>query len=164
VALTVRCLTLADDLEQFGRIVLSAYHALPGHPGEPDYDEELLDVAARVRRATVLGALDGMAPLGSVTYVDGAASPYAEGLEDGEASFRMLAVSPAAQGRGVGEALVRACLDRARGAGRTAVFIYSGSWMTGAHRLYRRLGFVPTPERDWEIPGLLTLLGFRAAL
>jgi ribosomal protein S18 acetylase RimI-like enzyme len=26
----------------------------------------------------------------------------------------MLAVDPAAQGRGVGEALVRACLDRAR--------------------------------------------------
>ena len=44
------------------------------------------------------------------------------------------------------------------------MFIYSGSWMGGAHRLYRRLGFVPAPERDWEIPGLFTLLGFRVAL
>jgi len=164
VALTVRSLTLADDHVAFGRIVVSSYHALHGHPVDPDYDDELLDVAARVRAATVLGALEGMTPLGCVTYVDGAGSPYAERLEDGEASFRMLAVSPAAQGRGVGEALVRACLDRARGAGRSAVFIHSGSWMGGAHRLYRRLGFVVTPERDWEIPGLFTLLGFRIAL
>ena len=152
MALTVRSLTLADDPEAFGRIVVSSYHALPGHPVDPDYEDELLDVAARVRTATVLGALDGTAPLGCVTYVDGAGS------------FRMLAVSPAAQGRGVGEALVRACLDRARGAGRSAVFIYSGSWMGGAHRLYRRLGFVPAPERDWEIASLFTLLGFRVAL
>jgi ribosomal protein S18 acetylase RimI-like enzyme len=164
VALTVRSLTLADDLEAFGHIVLSAYHALPDHPAEPDYDEELLDVAARVRSATVLGALDGTTPLGCVTYVEGATSPYAERLEDGEASFRMLAVSPAAQGRGVGETMVRACLDRARGAGRSAVFIYSGSWMSGAQRLYRRLGFVAVPQRDWEIPGLFTLLGFKVAL
>jgi ribosomal protein S18 acetylase RimI-like enzyme len=164
VALTVRCLTLEDDVDAFGQIVVSSYHALPGHPADPGYDEELLDIAARVRSATVLGALDGTAPLGCVTYVDGAASPYAEGLGDGEASFRMLAVSPAVQGRGVGEALVRACLDRARGEGRSAVFIHSGSWMTGAHRLYRRLGFVPTPQRDWEIPGLFTLLGFWVAL
>ena len=164
MALTVRRLTLADDHEAFGRIVVSSYHALAGHPVDPDYDQELLDVAARVRAATVLGAFDGKAPLGCVTYVDGPGHPYAEGLEDGEASFRMLAVSPAAQGRGVGEALVRACLDRARGAGRSAVFIYSGSWMGGAHRLYRRLGFVAAPERDWEIPGLFTLLGFRVAL
>ena len=164
MAFTVRCLTLGDDLEAFGRIVVSSYHALSGHPAEPDYDAELEDVAARVRSATVLGAFEGTAPLGCVTYVDGAGSPYAEELEDDEASFRMLAVSPAAQGRGVGEALVRACLDRAREAGRSAVFIYSGSWMTSAHRLYGRLGFVRTPERDWEFPGRFTLLGFSVAL
>ena len=100
MALTVRCLTLADDLQSFGRIVVSSYHALPGHPAEPDYDAELQDVAARVRSATVLGALEGTAPLGCVTYVDGAGSPYAEELEDDEASFRMLAVSPPHKGEG----------------------------------------------------------------
>ena len=36
--------------------------------------------------------------------------------------------------------------------------------MTGAHRLYGRLGFVRTPERDWEFPGRFTLLGFSVAL
>ena len=54
--------------------------------------------------------------LGSVTFVlPGTA--YAEMAGPGEAEFRMLAVDPAAQGRGVGEALVRACLERATDAG-----------------------------------------------
>jgi hypothetical protein len=39
VALTVRSLTLADDHEALGRIVVSSYHALPGHAVDPDYDE-----------------------------------------------------------------------------------------------------------------------------
>ena len=142
MAVTVRRLTLDDDHEAFGRIVVASYHELPGHPADADYDKELLDVAARVRSATVLGAVEGSAPLGCVTYVDGAGSPYAERLEDGEASFRMLAVSPAAagprRGRGAGARLPRP----RRRVGRSAVFIHSGSWMGGAHRLYRRLGFV----------------------
>jgi ribosomal protein S18 acetylase RimI-like enzyme len=95
-----------------------------------------------------------------VTYVEDDANPYAEGLRAGEASFRMLAVTPQAQGRGVGEALVQVCLDRATMAERSAVFIYTGSWMPAARRLYRRLGFVRVPERDWEIPGFATLLGY----
>ena len=161
MALTVRCLTLADDHEAFGRIVVSSYHALSGHPVDPDYDQELLDVSARVRTATVLGALDRTAPLGCVTYVDGAGSPYAERLEDGEASFRMLAVSPAAQGRGVGEALVRACLDRARADGLAGVAISTMDLMTGAHRLYERLGFSRVPEADWSPVDGVCLLAFR---
>jgi ribosomal protein S18 acetylase RimI-like enzyme len=164
VALIVRCLTPADDLEAFGRLVVGAYDALPDHPADPNYDDELADVATRVSDAVVIGALDAATPFGCVTYVSDAGNPYAERLNDGEASFRMLAVSPVARRRGIGEALVRACLDRARSEGRSAVFIYTGPWMPTAHRLYRRLGFVPVPERDWDVPGLFTLLGYRCAL
>ncbi|MCZ9344350.1 GNAT family N-acetyltransferase, partial [Streptomyces sp. TRM76130] len=53
-------------------------------------------------------------------------------------------------GRGVGEALVRACVDRARGVDGCARLILSTQeTMHAAHRLYERLGFVRTPERDW---------------
>jgi ribosomal protein S18 acetylase RimI-like enzyme len=77
----------------------------------------------------------------------------------------MLAVGAAAQGRGVGEALVTACLDTARDAGSTATFIHSGSWMAAAHRLYGRLGFERVPERDWLIEDVgVSLLGFIRAL
>ncbi|MCZ2859682.1 GNAT family N-acetyltransferase [Blastococcus sp. VKM Ac-2987] len=67
----------------------------------------------------------------------------------------MLVVDPAAQGRGVGAALVSACLERARRAGKRRVVISTGTRMTAAHRLYERLGFTRLPERDWSpVPGI----------
>jgi GNAT superfamily N-acetyltransferase len=161
----VRRVTVADDLETLGQIVLSSYRALPGHPHDPGYDAELADVAGRVRVTTVFGAFDDDVPLGCVTYVPDAASPHAERLDDDEASFRMLAVRRTAQGLGVGEALVARCFDEAHASGQRAMFIYSGDWMVTAHRLYHRLGFVRIPERDWPLPELSTkLLAFRREL
>jgi hypothetical protein len=50
---------------------------------------------------------------------------------------------------------VRACLERAEQDGCTRVRLSSQEDMTAAHRLYERLGFVRTPERDWSpVPGL----------
>jgi ribosomal protein S18 acetylase RimI-like enzyme len=66
----------------------------------------------------------------------------------------MLVVDPAARGQGVGQLLVRACLDRARAAGKHRMVISTDPRMTTAHRLYERLGFSRLPERDWSpIPG-----------
>ena len=50
--------------------------------------------------------------LGSVTSCP-PGSPWRELSVEGEGEFRMLAVAPAARGRGVGEALVRQCEERA---------------------------------------------------
>jgi ribosomal protein S18 acetylase RimI-like enzyme len=158
--LRIRHLEETDDLDAFGRLVLASYLAEPGMPRESDYDSELLDVSSRVRDGTVLGAFVGDGPTGCVTFVADASSPHAERLRPGESSFRMLAVDTAAQGRGVGEALVRRCLDDAARLGSSAVFIHSGSWMHTAHRLYLRLGFEFVPERDWVIDGTaIHLLG-----
>lgn len=165
MSLTIRRLAPDDDLDRFGEIVLAAYHALPGHPPDAEYDAELVDVARRVSTDVVLAAFEDTTPVGCVTYVNDASSPHAEGLRDGEASFRMLAVDVAARGHGVGAALTNACLYRARTAGRSAVFIHSGEWMPAAHRLYTQLGFTAVPERDWVLPGLaVTLLAFRIDL
>ena len=76
----------------------------------------------------------------------------------------MLAVAPIARGQGVGEALVRLCLDRFRDEGADAVVISSLAEMAAAHRVYTRLGFERTPERDWEpVPGV-ALIAFRKQL
>ena len=76
----------------------------------------------------------------------------------------MLAVDPAAQGRGVGLALVQHCLSRFREEGASAVVLSSLAEMTTAHRLYERLGFVRLPERDWSpLPGV-ELLVYRKEL
>jgi ribosomal protein S18 acetylase RimI-like enzyme len=151
VALLIRDLTPDDDIEVVGRLLLESYKSLPGSPDDPEYYAELADVGTRIDRSVVLGAFDDRVILGCVTYVADETSAYAEHMLVGEASFRMLAVAPAASGRGVGEALVRRCIDEATSAGRTAMFIHSGSWMRGAHRLYDRLGFERRADRDWLI-------------
>jgi ribosomal protein S18 acetylase RimI-like enzyme len=50
-------------------------------------------------------------------------------------------VDAAARGRGVGQALNQAALDRARAAGATTVDLTSRPSREAANRLYRRLGF-----------------------
>ncbi len=52
-------------------------------------------------------------------------------------------VDAAARGAGVGEALVRAALARARERGATAVDLTSRPQREAANRLYQRLGFEP---------------------
>jgi ribosomal protein S18 acetylase RimI-like enzyme len=162
--LEIRALTEDDDLDAFGQIVLASYLALPDMPREPDYEAELADVAARVRNGVVFGAFVDGTPAGCVTFVADASSPHAEGLLPGESSFRMLGVDTAAQGRGIGEALTRRCLAEAVEVCSDAVFIYSGTWMHTAHRLYRRLGFEFVPERDWHFDSGIHLLGMRRQL
>jgi ribosomal protein S18 acetylase RimI-like enzyme len=73
----------------------------------------------------------------------------------GEAEFRMLAVAPAAWGRGVGELLARACIARAREVGASAIMICTRDFATTAQKIYERLGFARVPERDWQpMPGV----------
>ena len=94
---------------------------------------------------------------GSVTFC-AVGSPYREIARDDEGEFRMLAVDPAARGRGVGRALVELCLRRSRVLGYAGVRMSSMDRMTDAHRVYERLGFTRVPADDWEPqPGVLLL-------
>ncbi|MFB7459420.1 MULTISPECIES: GNAT family N-acetyltransferase [unclassified Streptomyces] len=119
--------------------------------GESDgYLGELRDVAKRSAAAEVLVAVADGEVLGGVTFVPGT-GPMADLAGPGETEIRMLAVAHAARGRGVGEALVRACTDRARAVeGCVRVVLSTQSSMHTAHRIYERLGFVRTPGRDWN--------------
>lgn len=146
---------------RLGELVVAAYRSLPEFD-EPGYEPELRDVARRGAEAVVLAALDGddATLLGCVTYVPGPESPWAELLQPGEAGIRMLAVDPAARGRGAGMALAAACVARARADGRAAIFLHSLPYMRAAQAIYTRLGFTRRPDRDWEpVPGI-RLMGF----
>ncbi|MEV0035031.1 GNAT family N-acetyltransferase [Streptomyces sp. NPDC050804] len=125
--------------------------------GEDDsYLPTLRDVARRAAEAVVLAAVDPDGTvLGGVTFVP-SGGPWADIARDGETEFRMLAVDRAARGRGVGEALVRACVTRAQDTeGCVRIVLSTQSAMRQAHRIYERLGFTRTPDRDWEpYPGL----------
>jgi GNAT superfamily N-acetyltransferase len=155
---TVEVREVADDeAEAAGELVVAAYSALEDGPDvdEHGYADELRAVGRRSRQAVVLVAVDDGRLVGCVTYVPGLDSPLAEDLRPGEAGVRMLAVDPAWQRRGVGRALVTACIERARAEGRHTLFLHSGTWMAVAHRLYESMGFARLPERDWvPVPGI----------
>lgn len=119
------------------------------------YTPRLRDVAHRAAGAHVLVAVDRGALLGGVTLAfEG--SPMCELGGPGDAEIRMLAVDPAAHGRGVGSALAAACVERARAeAGTKRVVLCSQQSMTTAHRIYGRLGFERAHEFDWSpMPGV----------
>ncbi len=139
-----------DEYEAVGEIGVRAYSALEAE-SDVGYLDEVRDAAARAAAATVLVAVepDGRL-LGTVTYVPGSGSAFAELQGDDEAGFRVLAVAPWAQGRGVGGALVEAVLARARDDGRAGVAIYTRPSMRAAHHLYEAFGFRRDPARDWE--------------
>ena len=61
----------------------------------------------------------------------------------GRTEFRMLAVDPTAQGRGVGAALLARVLDDSRGRGKTGVVCSSLPEMRAAHRVYERARVPP---------------------
>jgi GNAT superfamily N-acetyltransferase len=136
--------------------------------GESDaYLGELRNVAKRAAAAEVLVAVEKGRLLGGVTFVP-SGGPMADIARSGEAEIRMLAVARDARGRGVGEALVRACVDRARATeGCVRIVLSTQRTMHSAHRIYERAGFVRTPERDWNpVPALddITLLTYELTL
>lgn len=147
-----------DDHALIGELTVAAYAGFT--TGADDvYVARLRDAAARDREAELwVGEVDD-AVVGTVTVAP-EGSPWRELGGAGEGEFRMLAVSPEAQGRGVGEALVRHALDRFREAGHPRVVLCSLEDMAAAHRIYRRLGFERAPQLDWSPVAGVHLIAF----
>jgi len=146
-----------EELEEVGRLTRDVYVGGGFIDAEDPYVLELLDTARRAREAEVWVALSDDQLVGSVTFCT-VGSTYREIGRDGEGEFRMLAVSPAARGRGVGRALVEVCLRRARELGYAGVRMSSMDRMTSAHRVYEQLGFTRVQEDDWSpVPGVVLL-------
>lgn len=146
-----------DEYATVGDLVVEAYRTLPDP--HDHYEPRLRDVATRAATSVVLVAASEGRLVGTVTYVPGP-GPDAEVQDPDAATIRMLGVAPEARGRGVGQALVEACIVKARGVGRRRVLLDTETTMTAARRLYERLGFRREPGHDWSpVPGML-LLGY----
>jgi ribosomal protein S18 acetylase RimI-like enzyme len=157
---TVR-LALTAEFTDVGALTVAAYGP---HGVGDDYTHELADAESRARHATLLVAESQGRLLGTVTLVldDGRYADLTRGTNrvGGDAEFRMLAVRPDARGLGVGEALVRACLEAAREAARRRMLLCTQPDMTSAQALYTRLGCTRAPTLDWQPTPGLTLLGY----
>lgn len=152
------------DLDTIGEITVRAYVEGGFTRPDADYVATLADARSRADGAELWVAVssDG-AVLGSVCCAP-PGSAFNEIPAPAEAEMRMLAVSPEAQGGGVGEALARHCIQRARALGLSALALSSLPSMHAAHRIYERLGFVRKPDRDWSpVPGI-ELIAYRLDL
>lgn len=155
-----------EELPEVGEVTFQAYRANGYLDGREDayYAQQLRNARPRYEEAELLVAVDEDGTvLGTVTIAQ-PGSTWREIGSDADLEFRMLAVSPAARGRGVGEALTRRVLDRATELGFTAVVLSSSTNMTAAHRLYERLGFYRTPDLDWSPEPTVPLLAYRLDL
>ncbi|MGH2357335.1 MAG: GNAT family N-acetyltransferase [Candidatus Limnocylindria bacterium] len=149
------------EYEDVGELTVRAYRTVD--PDLGDYADELRAVSAHATEAEVLVVELDSRLVGTVTYVPrpGALS---EGADPDGAWIRFLAVDEGARGRGVGAALVGACLERARRDARARVLLHTTDRMLAAQRLYERLGFTRTPADDFEVEPAFWLRAYRYEL
>jgi ribosomal protein S18 acetylase RimI-like enzyme len=147
-----------DELAEVGEIRVTAYQA-DGFLSEESSYGPTLRALGTAGEGPVLVAVadDDRRILGTVML-----QPWPHGGEvvtgPGEAEIRALAVAPDGQGRGTGQALLRAVIERAAQTGVRHLVLLTQPEMQTAQRMYRRAGFVRLPERDWSPrPGMILL-------
>jgi predicted N-acetyltransferase YhbS len=83
-----------------------------------------------------------------------------EALEMPWPEVRLLAVAPAGRGRGIGAALMRECVRRARKSGARVLSLHTTDMMQTARRMYERMGFARVPKLDFQPAPGVTVMGF----
>ena len=83
------------------------------------------------------------------------------GTEDPDVGqLRLFAVEKAFRRRGIGDALLQACMDKAESAGYTRLVLWTADPLTAAIRKYEKLGFTATESvenHDWSTAGNMVL-------
>ncbi|HLO67520.1 MAG TPA: GNAT family N-acetyltransferase [Holophaga sp.] len=107
-------------------------------PGFALHDPEVDHMCAAYQRP---GAAYFVVEEGGEVIGGGGVAPL-DGVE-GTCELRKMYFLPRARGRGLGEAMMRVCLAKARDLGYRACYLETLTGMEGAQRLYRRTGFRP---------------------
>ena len=101
--------------------------------------------------------------VGSVLLYPPAASAYGASADGGASvpEMRLLAVDPVLRGHGIGNALTRECVQRARQLGAPALGLHTTDMMQTAMQMYERMGFVRVPELDFHPTENTVIKGYR---
>ena len=136
--LTLRPITHADDAAMAAviRTVMPEFGATgPGFAiNDPEVD--FMSRAYAAPRSTYFVVVDA----GGTVLGGGGFAPLHGGDAD-TCELRKMYFLPAARGRGIGERLIRLCLDEARAAGFRQCYLETLDGMDAALRLYRKVGF-----------------------
>jgi GNAT superfamily N-acetyltransferase len=152
-----------SDARTIEAVTLSAYQEYaPLMPSLWDaYRENIVTTLAAPEPASQLVAERGSRMVGTVLLYPAATDgdrgtpfprPYPE--------VRLLAVAPASRGKGIGEALMRECIRRARRSGAMTLALHTTDLMRAAMRLYTRMGFQREPQLDFRPRPEVTIKGY----
>ncbi|MGH7366093.1 MAG: GNAT family N-acetyltransferase [Candidatus Rokuibacteriota bacterium] len=151
-------------------VTLAAYQQYAASLSPPlwaMYRQSIQATLADVGPAAQIVAEEGGALAGTVLlFPAGAvmANPGGRVITLGSPEVRLLAVAPAARGKGVGRRLMEECIRRARAAGGPMLTLHTADIMSVAMRLYERMGFERAVELDVSpAPGILAK-GYRMPL
>jgi len=158
----------AADRAQVREVTLAAYGeyaaALPAPFWTAYRGNHLATLESDGPEDRIVAEQDGVI-VGSVLLYPPASGAYGSAAAAGELpEVRLLAVLPAARGRGVGLALMRECVRRARAAGAAALGLHTMDVMHAAVRMYERMGFKRVPEADFNPGGGVLVKGYRLDL
>ncbi len=145
------------DFAALGEVRVVAYLAGGHMSDDSDYAPRLRSLGAD-GAGDVLVAVDPAAGaiVGTVMLQQWpTAGPLVTSPDEGE--IRALAVAPAAQGRGIGSALLAAIIERAKERGVRHLLLFTQPDMVAAQHMYEKAGFSRRPERDWQRPELVLL-------
>lgn len=138
----------SEETEEIGALSRRAYET--DYAGQPaEYLAEIEAVAERAKTAQVWVAVDDATGelCGTVTLPE-PGRVLSDLARPGECDVRLLAVAHAARGRGIGGLLMQHAIDTARERGASRLVLNTTDEMTGAYKLYERMGFVRLRDRE----------------
>ena len=103
-----------------------------------DHDREILEHPTDYvidRGGQIFFAMVGDQVAGTVALIDAAGESF---------ELAKMAVSPAFQGKGIGDRLMEACIEHADASGKQRLFLLSNTKLGPAINLYRKHGFIET--------------------
>ena len=150
---------LPGELDQVAGLLGEVYGVFREHfPADAwaSYIGEIVDVRSRLGESELIVAEDAGRLVGTIGFYPDASRSPLERWPEGWGSIRTLGVSVDARCSGVGDALARECVRRARARGLRAIGLHTASHLAAATRLYERIGFRRAPEFDIEIGEMFT--------
>jgi predicted N-acetyltransferase YhbS len=158
-----------SDRDAIRGVTVSAYqeYAVPMSAHWEGYRQGILATLADVKPAEQIVAEQDGAIVGTVLLFPAGTvftAPNGASVTLAWPEVRLLAVAPAARGRGIGAALVRECIRRARQSGAAVMTLHTTDVMRVAMGMYERMGFVRAPELDFHPAPDVTVKGYRINL
>lgn len=156
-----------EEFKAVGQLMVDVYSQLEGFPKleeQPEYYETLANVGEFTAKpkTRLLVATDHSENIGGAVVYFGDMDQYGpfDFPKTNAAAFRLLAVSPASRGQGIGKLLTDYCIATAKKEGYAQMIIHSTAAMQIAWKMYERIGFKRSEDLDFNMNGF-PVYGFR---